>query len=134
MASLDALRDVTYVNLTTFRHDGSSVGTPVWVLLRDGRAYVRTGAGSYKVKRIRANARVEFAPSDSRGREKGERLQGTAVVVPAEERPDLWAAFHKAHPILARLDELRHRSDGFVFVELAAADQPVPSSNASSSA
>jgi hypothetical protein len=46
-------------------------------------------------------------------------------------------AFRRAHPVLARLDELRHRKDGFVFLELTPADQaedpPQSSSNATAS-
>ena len=57
------------------------------------------------------------------------------AVVPAG--PDLWRAFRRAHPVLARLDELRHRKDGFVFLELTPADQaedpPQSSSNATAS-
>jgi PPOX class probable F420-dependent enzyme len=40
-------------NLAMFRKSGEPVVTPVWYAVLDGKLYVRTGAGSGKVKRVR---------------------------------------------------------------------------------
>ncbi len=63
-AALDAHR---FLNLTTFRRDGTPVTSPLW-FVRDGEwLYLTTFADSGKVKRLRANGRAEVAPSDMRG-------------------------------------------------------------------
>ena len=79
---LASLASARYISLTTFRADGSEVSTPVWVVSDDGkRLLVWTGASTWKVKRIRATPRVLVAASSLRGKEKGERFEGTARVV-----------------------------------------------------
>jgi len=98
-----------YVNLTTFKQDGTPVSTPVWVVSDDGkRLLVWTGASTWKVKRIRRNPRVLVAASTFRGREKGPRLEGTArvldgggeIVVPL---------LRKKYPLQSRALELQAR-------------------------
>jgi len=79
---LGSLARRRYISLTTFRRDGTPVSVPVWVVSDDGkRLLVWTGAGTWKVKRIRRNPRVLVAPSTFRGRERGPRMEGTARVL-----------------------------------------------------
>lgn len=74
---LDAGR---YVLLTTFRRDGRSVPTPVW-LVRDGDSLlVWTVRDSGKVKRLRNRGDVLLAPCDVRGRPTGPETAGRAEV------------------------------------------------------
>ena len=77
-----------YVSLTTFRRDGSTASTPVWVVSDDGnRLLVWTGAETWKVKRIRRDPRVLVAPATMRGRERGPRVEAHARVLgPEAER------------------------------------------------
>ncbi|WP_433303378.1 PPOX class F420-dependent oxidoreductase [Actinoplanes sp. CA-030573] len=56
-----------YVNLTTYRKDGSPVSTPVWHVPRGAELWIVTEAGSGKVKRIRRNAEVRVQPCSLRG-------------------------------------------------------------------
>ena len=51
-----------YLNLETFRKNGLGVKTPVWFVQDGDTLYVRTIAGSGKVKRIRNNGQVNIAP------------------------------------------------------------------------
>jgi hypothetical protein len=54
---LGQLADERYISLTTFRRDGSTASTPVWVVSDDGeRLLVWTGANTWKVKRTSAAA------------------------------------------------------------------------------
>lgn len=70
-----------YLNLETFRKSGVGVRTPVW-FVQDGEAlFVRTGANSGKVKRIRNNGRVNIAPCKMDGALLGEWVQAFARVV-----------------------------------------------------
>jgi uncharacterized protein len=71
-----------YISLTSFRRDGSPVSVPVWVVSDDGRRLlVWTGAGTWKVKRIRRDPRVLVATCTVRGREKGDRLEGNGRIL-----------------------------------------------------
>ncbi|WP_194838146.1 PPOX class F420-dependent oxidoreductase [Nocardia sp. XZ_19_369] len=71
--------------LTTFKKDGTPVGTPVWVAPDGDRIVVWTNAKTWKVKRIRRNADVTLQQSDGRGRPKGDEvLGGTATILDAE--------------------------------------------------
>ena len=79
------LADQRYISLTTFRRDGSTASTPVWVVSDDGeRLLVWTGENTWKVKRIRRDPRVLVAPSDFRGRELGPRIEARARVLGPE--------------------------------------------------
>jgi PPOX class probable F420-dependent enzyme len=82
MDGLSSLARERYVALTTFRRDGTTTSTPVWIVSDDGeRLLVWTGAETWKVKRIRRDPRVRVAPSDGRGRPRGEARDGVARVL-----------------------------------------------------
>ena len=70
-----------YVSLATFRKDGREVKTPVWIAAGDGRVFVYTNVTSGKVKRIRNNGRARVAPSDARGRVKGDWVDAKARLI-----------------------------------------------------
>ncbi|WP_345495517.1 PPOX class F420-dependent oxidoreductase [Nocardia callitridis] len=79
------LSNAKYVRLTTFKKDGSSVGTPVWVAPDGDRMLIWTNPNSWKVKRIRRNPEVTVQVCDNRGRtDGGAVLTGTAEVLDAE--------------------------------------------------
>jgi PPOX class probable F420-dependent enzyme len=73
----------TYVNLETFRKDGSGVKTPVWAAPLDGKLVVVTDGTSYKVKRIKNDAKVRLAACNARGAVKGPFYHGTCRVLEA---------------------------------------------------
>ena len=75
-----------YLSLTSFKHDGAGVATPVWFVSDNGHLLVETDADSYKVKRIRRDAHVRVAPCDARGRVNGEPVDADARILPDEER------------------------------------------------
>lgn len=49
------------IALTTFKRDGSRISTPIWFNVMDGKIYVTTETGAWKVKRIANNPNVELA-------------------------------------------------------------------------
>jgi len=67
-----------YLNLETYRRNGNGVRTPVWFVERNGRLYVRTGANSGKVKRMRNFPQVQVAPCKVQGEVIGQWVKGTA--------------------------------------------------------
>ncbi|NKY88095.1 PPOX class F420-dependent oxidoreductase [Nocardia veterana] len=70
-----------YVLLTTYKKDGTAVATPVWAALDDGRLYVWTETGSWKVKRLRRNPEVTVQPCGVTGKPRGPIVRGTGRVL-----------------------------------------------------
>ena len=88
--TLSDLKNRRYISLTTFRRDGTSVSTPVWVVSDDGeRLLVWSAARTWKVRRIRRNPRVLVAPANFRGKELGARIEATARVIDYERVDEL---------------------------------------------
>lgn len=56
-----------FVDLVTFRADGSAAHTAVWVSGDDHRLFVSTFGDSFKVRRVRANPLVAVAACDGPG-------------------------------------------------------------------
>jgi PPOX class probable F420-dependent enzyme len=52
----------SYLNLETFRKNGSGVRTPVWFIQDNDTLFVRTIDNSGKVKRVRRHGAVNIAP------------------------------------------------------------------------
>ncbi|HWX43484.1 MAG TPA: PPOX class F420-dependent oxidoreductase, partial [Blastocatellia bacterium] len=75
---LAALAHEKYINLETYRKDGTPILTPVWFVQQGGNVYVYSLANAGKVKRIRRTSMVRIAPCDMRGTLKGDWIAGTA--------------------------------------------------------
>lgn len=71
-----ALGDERFVDLVTFRADGSPAHTPVWVSGDGSRLFVSTFGDSYKVARARREPLVAVAACDG----YGELLPGASYV------------------------------------------------------
>ncbi len=100
---LAALAKERHLSLTTFKRDGTTASTPVWVVTDDGRRLlVWSGANTWKVKRIRRDPRVRVAPCDARGRVRGDAVEGVARLLGAE-------AGGLVQPLLRRKYGLRKR-------------------------
>jgi uncharacterized protein len=94
-----------YVNLRTFKKDGTAVDTPVWFAWLDDKIVVFTDGTSYKVKRLRRNDAVEVARCDVRGKLLGPWISGTGRVVEGEpQRIDAaYAALNRKYGTMMRL-------------------------------
>jgi uncharacterized protein len=102
----DHLKGHKYCLVVTFKRDGSPVPTPVWFGLdREGRLYFRTGAEVAKVRRIRAHPRVLVAPCGVRGKPLGPSVDGTARVLPDEEKEHAEQAIQSNYGLGRRLYE-----------------------------
>lgn len=76
-----------YINLETYRRDGTAVRTPLWFAAdaAGGVFYVSTPASSGKVKRLRRYPRVRVAACDFGGNVKGDWLSAEARFCDGEE-------------------------------------------------
>ncbi|MGB8329677.1 MAG: PPOX class F420-dependent oxidoreductase [Polyangiales bacterium] len=98
MSATDALSKARYVNLETFRKDGSGVQTPVWVARDRNDIVIFTNGDSYKVKRLRRNPKLRIAECGVRGALKGPWHEGTAQIVEDEgARQSAIRALHRKY-------------------------------------
>ena len=61
---------VEYVNLVTFKKDGSSITTPVWVAPYQNSLVVTTSLNAGKVKRIKNNGKATIYVTNQTGSKK----------------------------------------------------------------
>jgi uncharacterized protein len=113
--ALDRFATVRNVLLTTFRRDGTPVGTPVHIAVVGAVAYIRTFEPSGKLKRMRRNNHVEIAPCTVRGRVTGAPLRATVRILDGNEAAAAARALAAKYPILhGHLIPWYHRRKGLV--------------------
>lgn len=101
------------VLLTTFRRDGSPIGTPVNIAVEGDHAYIRTWDTAWKLRRMRNNPLVEVAPSTLRGTPTGPAIQARARILDGAESQHAAQLLGQKHPFLhGFLVPLVHRLRG----------------------
>lgn len=70
-----------YLNLESFKRDGTLVQTPMWFAEDDGVFYTYTLANAWKVKRICRDSRVRIVPCTMRGKVTGYWVKAEARIV-----------------------------------------------------
>jgi PPOX class probable F420-dependent enzyme len=70
-----------YIRLSTYRHSGEAVATPVWFAMEGAIVYVETSPSTGKVKRMRHTPCVELAPCTFRGHVIGPTVEGQARIL-----------------------------------------------------
>lgn len=88
------------VLLTTYRRDGTPVGTPVHIAVEGGRAFFRTWDTTWKLRRIRNNPVVEVAPSTVGGTPIGAAVRARARILAGDEAVHAARALARKYPIL----------------------------------
>ena len=83
MTELERLGAEKFVALTTYKRSGDAVSTPLWLVADGGQLVFWTPADTWKVKRVRHDARVTLAPCSRSGKvSPGEPpVEGTGLVV-----------------------------------------------------
>ncbi len=77
-----------YINLATFKRDGSTVATPVWFAEIHGQLYAFSERRAGKIKRLRNSPRARVALCDVRGKLRDEWTEAAAHVVEDPETID----------------------------------------------
>jgi PPOX class probable F420-dependent enzyme len=124
------LGDPRYINLRSFKRDGSGVDTPVWCAALDGKLLIFTLGDSFKVKRIRRNPRVQVAKCDVRGKLLGEWVDARCRAV--EDEPELerraYAALRAKYGWQMRVGDFFSRLSGNMkkrlVMEISFGDEP----------
>ncbi|MGI5256595.1 PPOX class F420-dependent oxidoreductase [Streptomyces angustmyceticus] len=83
----EAVARSPYVSLVTYRRSGTPVATPVWAVAEGDELLVWTRDDSWKVKRLRNDARVTVTPCDVRGRiaEGVQAVEGTGRLLEGKD-------------------------------------------------
>ena len=101
------------VLVTTYRRDGTPVGTPVSIAVDGGHAFIRSWDTTGKFKRIRNNPTVEIAPSTFRGTPTGPAVRAHARVLSGDESAYAGQLLADKYPLLQGiLVPLIHRLRG----------------------
>lgn len=108
----DRLARARAIMLTTYRRSGEPVGTPVWLVVREGGIWATTTATSGKVKRIRYDPRLTVAPCTQTGRVTGPAQEGHARLMGREESDRALDAIRGRYGILDRIMSLLNRLQG----------------------
>jgi len=78
--------DVRYINLETFKKDGTKVTTPVWVAQQNNSLVVATEKNAGKVKRIRNNREAIIYTTNLSGSKKlSEELEVKGSILSDED-------------------------------------------------
>ncbi len=109
-----ALTDQWAVRLTTFKRDGTPVGTPVNLAVDGDRAYFRTYEETWKFKRLARNRDVEVAPSTLRGEPTGPAIHAHARLLDGPEDRRAAVLIDSKHRVFQGvLIHLLHRLAGY---------------------
>jgi len=85
MVNLDQFLDQKYINLETYKKDGTSVRTPVWFVIDNDLIYVITRESTGKVKRLKNNHDVRIVLCSFKGKPKNEWIKGKAEKITGKE-------------------------------------------------
>jgi uncharacterized protein len=114
------------VSLTTYKRDGTPVGTAV----EGDRAYFRTWDTAWKLRRIRNNPEVQFAPSTARGKPTAPAIEARARVLEGEGSARAGKLLASKYPALhGLLVPLVHRLRGNKTMHVELSPEKAPSQN-----
>ena len=105
--------------LTSYRRDGTPVGTAVNIAVDGHRAFVRTYDRAWKLKRILREPTVDIAPCTWRGRPTGPALRARARILDGAEAEHASRLIARKHPFFqGLLVPLAHRLQRYRTVHL----------------
>ena len=100
---LDQFLDQKYINLETYKKDGTYVRTPVWFVIDNDLIYVITRDSTGKVKRLRNNQDVRIVLCSFKGEPKSEWIKGKAENITGDEANRVINLRKKKYGMFARL-------------------------------
>ena len=103
---LSSFLNQKYVNLETYKKDGTPVRTPVWFMIDSDIVYVVTREKTGKVKRLKNNQNIRIVPCSFKGKPESEWIKGIAQNVTGEEAEKAIKLRKKKYGFSARLTGL----------------------------
>lgn len=117
-----------YVQLTTFRKDGTPVSSPLWAALDGDALVVWTVADSWKVKRLRRDPRAIVQACDARGKKlEGAPVSGRAQILDREGGDHVRSLIARKYGVFGwvtiKVSGLRRGNSGTVGVSITPSDE-----------
>ena len=110
-SQFESIRGAGTILLTTYKRDGTAVGTPVSVAFDQDRVFFRSYDKAWKTKRLRRTPAVDVAPATFRGKVTGPHLRGTAWLLDGDDARAAARALARRHPVLqGALVPMLHRA------------------------
>jgi len=100
---LEQFLDQKYINLETYKKDGTPIRTPVWFVIDNDLIYIITRESTGKVKRFKNNQDVRIVPCSFKGESKNEWVKGKAEKITDDEEDIVIKLHKKKYGISARL-------------------------------
>jgi PPOX class probable F420-dependent enzyme len=100
---IDQFLDQKYINLETYKKDGTPVRTPVWFVIDNDLIYVITRDSTGKVKRLGNNQDVQIVSCSFKGEPKNEWIKGKAEKITGKEADIAIKLRKKKYGMSARL-------------------------------
>jgi len=100
---LEQFLDQKYINLETYKKDGTPIRTPVWFVIGNDLIYVITRESTGKVKRLKHNQDVRIVPCSFKGEPKNEWIKGKTEMITGEEADKAIKLRKKKYGMFARL-------------------------------
>jgi len=100
---LEQFLDQKYINLETYKKDGTPIRTPVWFVIDKNLIYVITRDNTGKVKRLRNNQNVRIVPCSFKGEPKNEWVKGAAEKITGDEADKVIKLRKKKYGMFVRL-------------------------------
>jgi PPOX class probable F420-dependent enzyme len=100
MNPIDTLGRERFLLLETRKRDGTWVGTPISVVVDQGRLFFRAYDASGKAKRLRNFPDVKVTASNYRGKTRGTTRTGTTRLLDDDESRPVRRLLARKYPIL----------------------------------
>jgi len=100
---LEQFLDQKYINLETYKKDGTPIRTPVWFVIDKELIYIITRDSTGKVKRLKNNHDVRIVPCSFKGEPKNDWVKGKAEMITGEEADEIIKLRKKKYGMSARL-------------------------------
>ena len=100
---MEQFLDQKYINLETYKNDGTPIRTPVWFVMDNDLIYVVTRDRTGKVKRLRNNHDVRIVSCSFQGEPKYEWIEGKAENITGYEADRAIKLRKKKYGMSARL-------------------------------
>ena len=81
---LEQFIEQKYINLETYKKDGTPIRTPVWFVIDNDLIYIITRDSTGKVKRLKNNQNIRIVPCSFTGKSKSEWINGIAQKITGE--------------------------------------------------
>jgi hypothetical protein len=109
-AAFALVENAKTILLTTYKRDGTAVGTPVSIAFDGDRAFFRSYDKAWKTRRLRRNPRVQAAPSTFRGNPTGPAVPARATLLEGGSACAAARALARRHRVLqAVIVPMAHR-------------------------